>query len=86
MFCIFRIFIIKDINFKDEVYYYSSFLFLNLYSKLHSDNSDFANVYEWFVESIYLDLGNPKFESNINNRISVKIIESNIEKSKFKGC
>ena len=51
-------------------------LFLNLYTKLHSDNLDFANVYEWFVESIYLDLGNPKFESIINNRLSIKMIES----------
>lgn len=51
-------------------------LFLNLYSKLHSDNLNFSNVYEWFLESIYLDLGNPNFERMITNKISIKIIES----------
>ena len=51
-------------------------LFLNLYTKLHSDNVDFSNVYEWFVESLYLDLGNPIFERMITNRISIKLIES----------
>ncbi len=26
------------------------------------------NVYDWFVNSMYLDLGNPNFERFINNR------------------
>jgi len=49
-------------------------LFLNLYSKIDKDNEDFNNVYEWFVNTNYLDLGNPRFEDFINNRISLKIV------------
>ena len=49
-------------------------LFLNIYSKIDKDNEDFNNVYEWFVNANYLDLGNPRFEDFINNRISFKIL------------
>lgn len=49
-------------------------LFLNLFSKISKDNEDFYNVYNWFVNSAYLDLGNPDFERFINNRVSLKIL------------
>ena len=49
-------------------------LFLNIYSKIDKDNEDFNNVYDWFVNSTYLDLGNPNFERLINNRVSLKIL------------
>lgn len=49
-------------------------LFLNIYSKIDKDNEDFSNVYDWFVNSTYLDLGNPNFERFINNRVSLKIL------------
>lgn len=49
-------------------------LFLNLFSKISKDNEDFYNVYNWFVNSAYLDLGNPVFERFINNRVSLKIL------------
>ncbi len=49
-------------------------LFLNIYSKIDKDNEDFNNVYDWFVNANYLDLGNPRFEDFINNRISLKIL------------
>ena len=49
-------------------------LFLNIYSKIDKDNEDFNNVYDWFVNTNYLDLGNPRFEDFINTRISLKIL------------
>ena len=49
-------------------------LFLNIYSKIDKDNEDFNNVYNWFINANYLDLGNPKFEDFINTRISLKIL------------
>lgn len=49
-------------------------LFLNLITKLKNNNSDYKNVYNWFVNANYLDLGNPRFEEFINNRISLKIL------------
>ena len=49
-------------------------LFLNIYSKIDKDNEDFNNVYNWFVNANYLDLGNPRFEDFINTRISLKIL------------
>ena len=49
-------------------------LFLNLITKLKNNNSDYKNVYDWFVNANYLDLGNPRFEDFINNRISLKIL------------
>ncbi len=60
-------------------------LFLNLYSKMNKDNEDFSNVYNWFVNSTYLDLGNPHFESAINNRVSLKILsDENYKKELLK--
>ena len=49
-------------------------LFLNIYSKIDKDNEDFNNVYDWFVNANYLDLGNPRFDDFINTRISLKIL------------
>lgn len=49
-------------------------LFLNIFSKIDSNNEDFNNVVTWFINANYLDLGNPVFENNINNRISLKIL------------
>lgn len=49
-------------------------LFLNIYSKIDRNNEDFSSVYDWFVNSTYLDLGNPNFERFINNRVSLKIL------------
>ena len=51
-----------------------STLFLNLYSKINKENEDFSNVYNWFLTTSYLDLGNPRFENIINNRVSLKIL------------
>ena len=49
-------------------------LFLNIFSKIDSNNEEFKNVVTWFINANYLDLGNPLFENNINNRISLKIL------------
>ncbi|MCI8964895.1 MAG: ATP-binding protein [Clostridia bacterium] len=60
-------------------------LFLNIYSKIDKDNDDFSNVYDWFVNSTYLDLGNPNFERFINNRVSLKILsDENYKKELLK--
>lgn len=60
-------------------------LFLNIYSKIDKDNEDFNNVYDWFVNSTYLDLGNPNFERLINNRVSLKILsDKNYKKELLK--
>lgn len=53
----------------------SSSLFLSLYRKIEKDNEDFKSVYDWFLNSYYLDLGNPKFENKINRLISSKIVD-----------
>lgn len=50
-------------------------LLLNVIAKIDKNNEDFNNVYNWFIDSSYLDLGNPNFENILNNRISLKIIE-----------
>lgn len=67
--------ILKDENKKQE---FSNIdertLFLNIYSKIESNNKDLNNVVEWFINANYLDLGNPLFENNINTRISLKIL------------
>ena len=49
-------------------------LFLNIYSKIDKNNVDFNNVYEWFINATYLNLGDPDFEKFINERISLKIL------------
>ena len=60
-------------------------LFLNIYSKIDRNNEDFSNVYDWFVNSTYLDLGNPNFERFINNRVSLKILsDANYKKELLK--
>ena len=60
-------------------------LFLNIYSKIDKNNEDFSNVYDWFVNSMYLDLGNPNFERFINNRVSLKILsDENYKKELLK--
>lgn len=60
-------------------------LFLNIYSKIDKDNEDFANVYYWFMNSNYLDLGNPDFEGIINKRVSFKILtDKNYKKELLK--
>ena len=58
-------------------------LFLNIYSKIDRNNEDFSNVYDWFVNSTYLDLGNPNFERFINNRVSLKILSDEIYKKEL---
>ncbi len=60
----------KELDFNINTYA----LFLNIYSKLNAKNEDLMNVYNWFMSANYLDLGNPDFESVINNRISTKIV------------
>ena len=60
-------------------------LFLNIYSKIDRNNEDFSNVYDWFVNSTYLDLENPNFERFINNRVSLKILsDENYKKELLK--
>ena len=54
-----------------------STLFLNIYSKIDRNNEDFSNVYYWFINANYLDLGNPDFEGIINKRVSLKILTDN---------
>jgi len=61
-------------KYKDKFNVNDNTLFLNLYSKLHSSDEDFTNVYDCFMNANYLDLGNPLFENMINNRISLKIL------------
>ena len=58
-------------------------LFLNIFSKIDSNNEDFNNVVTWFINANYLDLGNPLFENNINNRISLKILSDEKYKSEL---
>ena len=58
-------------------------LFLNIYSKIDRNNDDFSNVYDWFVNSTYLDLGNPNFERFINNRVSLKILSDENYKKNY---
>lgn len=50
-------------------------LFLKSFRAIDKSNEDFNNVYEWFMNSNYLDLGDPKFENALNKRISLRIVE-----------
>ncbi len=60
-------------------------LFLKSYRSIDKSNEDFSNVYDWFVNSTYLDLGNPNFERFINNRVSLKILsDENYKKELLK--
>ncbi len=55
-------------------------LFLTVYTKIDKNNEDFNNVYEWFINANYLDLGDPKFEDALNKKIFLRIVEDkNIE-------
>lgn len=58
-------------------------LFLNVYTKIDKNNEDFNNVYEWFINANYLDLGDPKFENALNKRISLRIVEDEKYKSEL---
>ena len=53
----------------------SKSLFLSLYRKIEKDNEDFKSVYDWFLNSYYLDLGDPKFENMINRLISSRLVD-----------
>ncbi len=67
----------KEINMpknKEKFNVDESTLFLNLYSKLHSSDEDFSSVYLWFMNTNYLDLGDPEFETFINDRVSGSIL------------
>ncbi len=67
----------KEINMpknKEKFNVDESTLFLNLYSKLHSSDEDFASVYLWFMNTNYLDLGDSEFETFINDRVSGSIL------------
>ena len=41
-------------------------LFLKSFRAIDKSNEDFNSVYEWFMNSNYLDLGDPKFEDALN--------------------
>lgn len=56
-------------------------MFLNVFAKIDKNNKDFNNVYNWFIDANYLDLGDSNFENTLNNRIFLKIIED----EKYKG-
>ena len=75
---------IKDNKLSKLVNIDESTLFLNLYSKIDKDNEDFNNVYDWFITTTYLDLGNPGFENMINNRISQRIISDSDYREELK--
>lgn len=60
--------IASDINLDSES------LFLNILKKIDKDNEDVNAVYNWFMNTLYLDLGNPNFENMINNKISNNIV------------
>lgn len=50
-------------------------LFLKSFRAIDKSNEDFNSVYEWFMNSNYLDLGDLKFEDALNERISLRIVE-----------
>lgn len=50
-------------------------LFLKSFRAIDKSNEDFNSVYEWFMNSNYLNLGDPKFEDALNKRISLRIVE-----------
>lgn len=60
-------------------------LFLSIYSKIDKKNSDFNNVYKWFINTDYLDLENIKTENFIDNTISVKILSDPNYKSELQS-
>ena len=60
-------------------------LFLSIYSKIDKKNSDFNNVYQWFINTDYLDLENIKIENFIDNTISTKILSDSNYKSELQS-
>ena len=52
-------------------------LFLSAYFRIDNKNEDFKNVYEWFINAYYLNLGNPSIENSLNSKISANILEDN---------
>lgn len=50
-------------------------LFLRAYRTIDKSNEDFNNVYEWFMNANYLDLGDPNFKNALNKRISLRIVD-----------
>lgn len=60
-------------------------LFLSIYSKIDKRNSDFNNVYQWFINTDYLDLENIKIENFIDNTISTKILSDSNYKSELQS-
>ena len=60
-------------------------LFLSIYTKIDRKNSDFNNVYQWFIDTDYLDLDNTKIENFINNTISTKILNDSNYKAELQN-
>ena len=60
-------------------------LFLSIYSKIDKKNSDFNNVYKWFINTYYLDFENIKVDSFIDNKILVKILSDQNYKSELQS-
>ena len=58
-------------------------LFLSIYTKIDRKNNDFNNVYQWFIDTDYLDLDNTKIENFINNTISTKILNDSNYKAEL---
>ena len=77
--------LVKDTKLSKLANIDESVLFLKIYSKIYKNDEDFSNVYNWFVNSMYLDLGNPNFERNIINRVSLRILsDENYKKELLK--
>ena len=49
-------------------------LFLKSFRSIDKSNEDFSNVYDWFVDSTYLDLGNPNVENDIKYTNLLKVL------------
>lgn len=60
-------------------------LFLSIYTKIDRKNSDFNNVYQWFIDTDYLDLDNTKIKNFINNTISTKILNDSNYKAELQN-
>lgn len=60
-------------------------LFLSIYTKIDRKNNDFNNVYQWFIDTDYLDLDNTKIENFINNTISTKILNDSNYKAELQN-
>lgn len=60
-------------------------LFLSIYSKIDKKNSDFNNVYKWFINTDYFDFGNIKIEDYINSKILFKILNDEEYKSELQN-